>query len=184
MSDLAGFSGLVSIRELGAQGMLTLRGDLNDPQFIAAVTQACGLALPPLRGVVSSGDRSLLWMSPDELALLLPKAQAPDMVAKLTDATAGMHAMVVDVSDARAHFEIEGRVVRETIAKLAPVDMHTDSFATDTLRRTRFGQVAAGFWMPDARRARIFCFRSVRDYMANLLMAAADEHSEVSYFQK
>ena len=184
MSDLETFDGLVTLREITGQGMLTLRGDVSSMVLRTAVTTLSGADFPGQRGANVQGARGLLWMSPDELAILLPRSEAPGAATRLADQLKGEHALVVDVSDARVQFAIEGRVVRETIAKCAPVDMHPDSFRPGELRRTRFGQVAAGFWMPDDRSARIFCFRSVRDYMADLLKAAADAHAEVAYFQK
>lgn len=182
MSDQ--FQGLVAIRRIEGQGMLTLRGDFSSMLLRSAVTTLTGVDFPGQRGANVRAGRGLLWMSPDELAILLPRAEAAGAVAKLSEQLKGEHALVVDVSDARAHFEIEGRVVRETIAKCAPVDMFPESFPHNELRRTRFGQIAAGFWMADERTARIFCFRSVADYMQNLLRAAADDHSEVAYFRK
>lgn len=184
MSDLGNFEGLVSVREITGQGMLVVRGDFSAPAFREAVSALAGTSFPEQRRAEVDGGRGILWLSPDELAVLLPRAEAASACADLAGKLSDQHALVVDVSDARVHFEIEGRVVRETIAKIAPVDMHVESFGPGELRRTRFGQVAAGFWMVDERRARIFCFRSVRDYMANLLMASADEKSEVAYFQK
>lgn len=184
MSDLATFDGLLALREVEGQGMLTLRGDFTSDRLRAAVSQLAAVDFPEQRSANVQDGRGLLWMAPDELAILLPRAEAAEATAKLAGQLAQDHALVVDVSDARVHFEIEGRVVRETIAKLAPVDTHPDSFPVGEVRRTRFGQIAAGFWLEDARRARIFCFRSVRDYMAGMLMAAADEKSEVGYYQK
>ncbi|MEQ5870412.1 sarcosine oxidase subunit gamma [Sagittula sp. NFXS13] len=184
MSDLKNFDGLVSIREIEGQGMLVVRGDFSAAAFREAVAALAGVDFPDQRQAVVRDGRGVLWLSPDELAILLPRSDANSACADLAAKLADQHALVVDVSDARAHFQIEGRVVRETIAKLAPVDMHPDAFAPGELRRTRFGQVAAGFWLQDDRTARVFCFRSVREYMAKLLAVAADEKSEVAYFQK
>lgn len=184
MSDLKNFDGLVSIREIEGQGMLVVRGDFSAPVFREAVCALAGVDFPEQRQAVVRDGRGLLWMSPDELMVMLPRAEASRARADLAAKLADQHALVGDVSDARVHFQIEGRVVRETIAKLAPVDMHPDVFAPGTLRRTRFGHVATAVWLLDERTARVFCFRSVRDYMAKLLAVAADEKSEVAYFQK
>jgi sarcosine oxidase subunit gamma len=58
------------------------------------------------------------------------------------------------------------------MAKLAPVDLHPDSFAVGQMRRSRMGQVAAAFWRTDAG-FQIICFRSVAEYMFNQLSIAA-----------
>ena len=68
------------------------------------------------------------------------------------------------------------------IAKLAPVDMARDAFAPGELRRTRFAQVAAAFWMADESTAQVFCFRSVGQYMFDLLKIAAAPGSKPGYF--
>ena len=71
--------------------------------------------------------------------------------------------------------------MRDVIAKLAPVDMHPGQFNGTMFRRTRFAQVPAAFWMPDAQTVRIVCFRSVARYMFDLLRIAAQPGSEVGH---
>ena len=64
--------------------------------------------LPESRaGERSRRARALLWMSPDELLLLCPHGEAAETAARLREALAPEHALVVDVSDARAL--IDGR---------------------------------------------------------------------------
>ena len=180
MSDI--YEGLVTVERLGPQGMITLRGDLASPAMKNAATGVAGLDMPSQRQARSVGERAVLWMSPDELAVLVPHAEATKAVETMTGALQGSHALVADVSDARAHFVLRGMDVREVIAKLAPVDMSKDAMPVGMVRRTRFGQVAAGFWLRDDREAQVFCFRSVGDYMFALLKEAAAPGSAVGYF--
>jgi sarcosine oxidase subunit gamma len=188
MSDVAlalggaSFQGLVTIKELAGQGMVTLRGDLTDLTIINAVKDVFGVTLPGTRETAFHGNAGALWMSPDEALLLCPyevaQNKANDLVAKL----AGAHALVVNVSDARAVFQLKGRALREVIAKLSPVDMSPEAFQPGMVRRTRMAQVAAAFWMDDVSTARVVCFRSVSAYMFKLLSTAADENSAVRQF--
>lgn len=188
MSDVAlalggaSFEGLVKIEELAGQGMVTLRGDLTDKAIAAGVLDVFGVTLPSTRETVFAANTGALWMSPDEALLLCAyneaQAKADELAAKL----ANVHALVVNVSDARAVFQLKGSMLREVIAKLAPVDMGPDAFNPGMVRRTRMAQVAAAFWMDDASTARVVCFRSVGEYVFNLLSNAADANASVRHY--
>lgn len=176
------FEGLVKITELPPQGMVNVRGDLDDPAFQAAVAEAAGVAFPGMLGASCVGGKGVLWMAPDEVMILAGRDAAAGLARSLAERVADMHALVVDVSDARSHFEVQGRAVRDVLAKLAPLDMAPEAFPMGQLRRTRFAQVAAGVWLRDNSTAQVFCFRSVAQYMADLLSTAADEAASVGYF--
>ncbi|MGH1412221.1 MAG: sarcosine oxidase subunit gamma [Pelagimonas sp.] len=187
MSDLAtslngaSFDGLVRVEELRAQGMITLRGDFADADFVAAVTQVAEVTMPGLRGAELDGKRGLLWMSPDELLMLCTYAEAPILVAKLERALVGHHSLVANVSDARACFTLQGQGLREVLAKLAPVDMSRGQFEIGDVRRTRLAQVAAAFWLRSEDVAQVVCFRSVGAYMFHLLATASAPGSDVGF---
>ncbi|WP_421904506.1 sarcosine oxidase subunit gamma [Mameliella sp.] len=177
----AQYEGLVDIREAGPQGMIALRGDLADERLQEAVTQMIGLPMPGVRGAQVMGESGVLWMSPDELLVLVPYRQAPRARAQLAEALQGQHALVENVSDMRAMFRLRGTQLRDVLAKLAPVDFARDAMPAGELRRTRFAQVAAGVWLVDDTTAQVFCFRSVADYMFKLLCTAADPDAFVGF---
>jgi sarcosine oxidase subunit gamma len=179
----AGFDGLVRISEQGPQGALLLRGDLSSPVLKKAATALTGAELPGLRGASARDERAILWMAPDELLLLLPRAEVAAAVSDLQGRAEGLHALVTDVSDMRAHFLLQGALAREVLAKLSPADLSPESFGPGDLRRTRLGQVAAGLWMRDAETVQVFCFRSVAAYVFALLKNAAAPGSAVGYFR-
>jgi len=187
MSDLrtaangAYFDGLIQVKELGPQGMITVRGDFADASFTGVLTEVVGAEMPGQRETRLNGDRGILWMSPDELLVLCTYAEAQELADKLAEALAGQHALVANVSDARAVFTLTGGDIREVIAKVAPVDMSRDQFTTGMIRRTRLAQVAAAFWLEDDNTARIVCFRSVGEYMFNLLKTSATPGSAVGF---
>ena len=107
--------------------------------------------------------------------------QAARARAQLAEALQGQHALVENVSDMRAMFRLRGTQVRDVLAKLAPVDFARDALPVGELRRTRFAQVAAGVWLSDDTTAQVFCFRSVAEYMFNLLRTAADPDAFVGF---
>lgn len=173
--------GEVTIREAGLQGMIILRGDPGHKKLRAVCKSLTGQACPPQGQVHCEGDKGLCWMSPDELLVLVPYDGVAAAVAEIDKALAGTHYLAEDVSDARALILVEGRFAREVIAKLAPVDVHPDSFKPGDFRRTHLGQVAAAFWMRDEDTFEVICFRSVATYVFDLLAASA-KAGEVGHF--
>lgn len=170
----ARFAGLIEIAEAPLTGMLTLRGTLDDAALGAAVKSVTGAALPGLRGAGFAGLSGAGWMSPDELLLLVPYAEADARCAALHDALSGSHALAVNVSDARALFTLRGAALRDVLAKLTPADLRPAQLAPGTLVRSRLGHVAAAFWFEDEETAHLVCFRSVARYVFDLLSRAAD----------
>ena len=160
------------VRQLGPQGMITLRGDLASDSLRDVCTQITGQGVPGPGQANVEGETGVLWMSPDELLVLVPHAQVGDAIARIDTALAGEHHLAVDVSDARSLFAVEGPAAREVIAKLCPVDMAPAAFAPGTFRRTRMAQIAAAVWMEPDHALRVICFRSVDRYALDLLTAS------------
>jgi sarcosine oxidase subunit gamma len=175
-------AGLVEVRETGLGGMVTLRGDFASFSFQAAVKSVTGAEVPATRKIAMSEQGGVAWMSPDELLLLVDYAQADAVVAKLDEALAGEHFMAANVSDARACFSVSGESAREVMGKLAPVDFSSDKFGAGDFRRSRLAQVAAAFWMDDVGAFHIVCFRSVGQYMFDLLKVASHPQSTVGVY--
>ena len=180
----ARFDGIVTIEELPPRGMITLRGDHADPGLKNAATGLARVDMPAQRKCHGVGSHVLCWLSPDELLLVLPRTEVPQAFGAIEKTLAGSHHLAVDVSDARAMFRISGKdaLVREVIAKLAPVDMAPSQFGPGDMRRTHLAQVAAAFWMTQEGEVELICFRSVAQYVFDLLSNAAAEGSEVAAF--
>jgi sarcosine oxidase subunit gamma len=170
-------TGYVDVSEAPATGMITLRGDLADAGVQKAVKSVMGAGVPATLTVTDADAGQILWMSPDELMIVCAYDQADQMVSDLITALGDTHSMVVNVSDARAVFDLNGSATSEIIAKLAPIDVK--SMPAGTVRRTRFAQIPAAFWMTSNDSARIICFRSVGDYMFNQLRNSAQAGFEV-----
>jgi sarcosine oxidase subunit gamma len=170
-------TGYVDVSEAAATGMITLRGDLADAGVQKAVKSVIRAGVPAALAVTDADAGQILWMSPDELMIVCAYDQADQVVADLIAALGDTHGMVVNVSDARAVFDLQGAATSEIIAKLAPIDMK--SMQAGTVRRTRFAQIPAAFWMTSNDSARIICFRSVAEYMFNQLRNSAQAGFEV-----
>ncbi|WP_237220172.1 sarcosine oxidase subunit gamma [Salipiger sp. CCB-MM3] len=186
MSPLMGAvaEGAITLREMGPCGMVSLRGAFDHPAFAGPVEVLAGCALPGRWQVSGTAERGLLWMSPDELLLLLPHGEAAEaarrLQAELDDA--GAHALVLDVSDMRVRLSLTGGCLRETLARLTPTNMAPAAFPVGALRRTRLSQAAAAIWLVSEEEAQIFAFRSVADYVFRLLAGAAKNGPDFEYF--
>ena len=167
------FSGAVTVQEAGLKGMITLRGDFADAKMAAALKSALGLALPQTRQILTGAKGSVAWMSPDELLVMVAYDQVDTIVAKLEKSLAGLHALVVNVSDARAMFTLTGHGCREVIAKGAPADLSSHGLPVGEIRRSRVGQLAAAFWLSGSETLHVVCFRSVGTHMFLWLSNAA-----------
>ena len=172
-------SGMVELADAGAMGMITLRGDLA--LLAGALDSVLGLDLPGQRQVITGETAQALWMSPDELLVVLPYAEAPMTAARLEAALEGEFATVAVVSDARALIRVSGAQARDVLAKLMPVDF-TD-FPVGAVRRTRAAQVAAAVWRTSEADWSLVCFRSVAGYLWEALATVSQPGGEVGLYR-
>ena len=107
-------------------------------------------------------------------------ADVTSLTQNLQSELKNQHHMLVNVSDARALFEVSGSDIREVIAKLAPVNITT--LKIGEIRRTRFSQIAAAFWLTSETTLFVICLNSVADYMFNLLKTSSMPNSKVGDF--
>lgn len=171
------YRGLVKVAEGGLRGMVTLRADLAAPKVAEAVRAATMAPMPGVLGLSRGEGGQVAWMSPDELLLLVEHERAGAVAADLSQRLAGLHALALDVSDARAVFTLEGAHVREVLAKLTPADVF--ALEPGTVRRSRLAQVPGAFWLESEHEAEVLCFRSVAHYVFELLSTAAQPGSAV-----
>lgn len=176
------YQGFAKVAEAGPRGMITLRGDLASTAVKNAATGVAGVDFPGQGQANCVGDRGICWMSPDEVLVLVPYAEAQAAVGAMLKTLAGTHHLVANVSDARAVFTLTGLDAREALAKLTPADVSPAGFAPGQFRRTRLAQVPAAFWMRDDETFEIICFRSVAAYVFDILRTAAIPGSEVGFF--
>ena len=166
---------LARIARQDGLGMILIRADLT--RAGDAIAEGTGLAIPQTTRITTDGSRSLGWMSPDELLLIRPATERPEALAALEQALMGEHALIADVSDMRAVFDVTGPHAADVIAKLSPTDLA--AIPPDGLRRSRAAQTAVAFWhLPDG--FRIIGFRSTADYLSTVLKNAATPGSTLA----
>ncbi len=180
----AATEGPIAIRTHGMQGMVTIKADLSTPLTTAALAQAMGTDMPPPRAIVTGTLGKIAWMAPDEILVLCAHDDADAVVAVASNALAGQHHLAVNVSDARAMFELTGPrgAIRDAMAKITPADMSIAGVPIGTLRRTRLAQVPGAFWFEDDETLHLICFRSVAGYVFELLQMSAAPDGAVGYY--
>jgi len=185
MSDLMSFSeidgsGAVLVAAQRRVAMVTLKADLSNKTTRAALKKVLGSAVPAPRKIV----KGVAWMAPDELLIMVPDSITPDALCSRLHAEIKAPALAVDVSDARAVFTLKGNNAREVLAKGAPVDLSADAFAFGDFRRTRLGQVAVAFWMEADDEITLVCFASLKQFMFDWLVNAAQKGSLPAYLNR
>ena len=175
----------IDLREITARGMIDLRGLANDRKFVAAVKATLGVDLPKApRTSHSFGDVKVLWLSPDQWLVLCAREKAPALTAELQAALAGLHSLVVDVSDMRCIIRLEGEGAREVMMKSTSLDFTDADFTPGYVRRVRFAEIAALFNIVEDTVIDVYVFRSYANYAWDFLLKAARKGSEVGLFKK
>ncbi|MEX2274438.1 MAG: sarcosine oxidase subunit gamma family protein [Actinomycetota bacterium] len=77
---------------------------------------------------VTQGDRTILWLGPDEWLVLAPGASLDAIVAEMDEALSASHRSVVDVSANRVLLRLHGSGVRDVLATGCPLDLHPRSW--------------------------------------------------------
>jgi sarcosine oxidase subunit gamma len=183
----AGAASVVAIGEVAGRAMLDLRIAEGDAAGRGAAATAEGLALPEAPRTSSvAGGRAALWMSVDQWLVTAPLAEAATLAAALERALDGRHAMVTDVSDARAIIRLSGAGAREIVMKGGPADLTRPDFAVGTARRMSLAGIAAMVHAvagePDA--LELYVARSVADYAWDWIVHAARPAAAVRLFTR
>jgi sarcosine oxidase subunit gamma len=181
----AGFESLVGkgraspgvlLREKKLQGHLTLRGDAHDPAFAAGVHKALGMELPTALTLVTSGERSLQWMGPDEWLLIIPGGEEFATEQQLREDLAGLHISVVNVSGGQSILELTGPKVRQVLMKSTSYDVHPDNFPVGIAVGTVFAKSQLVIRHTGEDTWELLIRRSFADYWWMWLQDAAAEY--------
>lgn len=175
----------IEMSEVTGLGMIDLRGDLADRTFAQAAKKVLGVDLPRTpRTSVTKGDVTALWLSIDQWLITCAGGKTARMMDDLNKALAGIHSLAVNLSDARAIIRLKGNGVREVLMKGAPVDLLAPEMVKGTVRRLRFGEIAAMVHIVDDRPDTfdLYVFRSYADFAWDWLAQTATKPAAVRLF--
>lgn len=173
----------VLLSDAGFSGQIGLRLDAADKPARAAAEKALGISLPvDVNTATTKGDKSVLWLGPDEWLITLPLQATTKTLADLSQALAIFHAAVFDVSDSRTTLILSGDNAREVLKKGCGLDLHPRAFGPGQCAQSTLGlahvliQQTAEDKTTKAPTYRLFVHRSFSDYMWAWLEDAALEY--------
>jgi heterotetrameric sarcosine oxidase gamma subunit len=129
----------------------------------AALESSLGVALPEPGHTAISAGVTWLWSGPNSW---LAMSETPLDLAPATP-----HAALTDQSDGKAVFLVHGALIRETLQKLIPIDLHETLFLPDHTALTLAGHIPVQIW----REGEVFalaCFRSFGPALHHALLEA------------
>ena len=185
-NDLERQPGLsIALSEVSDRGMIDLRGEADNPKFMAAAKAVLKVALPTdPRTSVTKGDVTVLWLSVDQWLITLPHGSTAKTLTALRKKLDGMFAFACDMSDARTIIRLSGEGVREVLMKGTSVDLTAPDVVAGTVRRMLFAEVAAACHVQetDPDTIDLYVFRSYADYAWEWLLATARSGAKVRLY--
>jgi len=168
----------VSLAEPAPCGFIGLRGDPGDAGFRDAAQRILGLGLPTEpNGTAASAGVTAFWLGPDEWLIAAAPERTDGLVDGLTEALAGRHHAVVDLSSARATIAVAGARAREVLAKACPLDLHPRAFRPGDCAQSHYGKAAVLLYqVDDTPRYHLTTARSFAEYLWLRLEDAAQEY--------
>jgi sarcosine oxidase subunit gamma len=141
------------------------------------VGAALGVALPVEPNTVStSGERSALWLGPDEWLVVDGSTTADEIETAVRQAFMPDWGSVVDVSANRAVVELSGPHTRALLAKGCSLDLHPRSFRPGMCAQTLLAKTAVILWQTDdAPTFKVFVRASFAAHLARWLADASVE---------
>jgi sarcosine oxidase, subunit gamma len=129
--------GAIRIEIVPPRAVLNVRGPAT-ASFVAVVEKSVGVA-PPLEPNrwTGNGNRSALWLGPDEWLLVAPDGEASAVERALREASAEEPWLsVADVSHNFTRLRVLGPSGRELIMKGCALDLHPSSFGAGACVQT------------------------------------------------
>ena len=136
------------------------------PAARAAAGQAFGVALPEAAcRANSAGDRSALWLGPDECLFLAPEGSAERVAAEIEIALSGVPHSLVNVSDRQVAIALTGPDARDILCQGCPLDLDPAEFTAGMCTRTVFAKAEVVLWRRSAEEYHLEVGRSFSGYV-------------------
>ena len=172
----------ININQLEPNGLLNIRCDLGSKDIATVIKSVIGLQIPDCRKFLINKDFQISWMSHDELLVKGAYDDIFSLETRLDKKLKNIHSSVVNISDSRTFFDIEGIGVQNVLGKLCPVDLSPSMFKVGDFRRTRMAQVPVALSFLSLNKFQVMCFTSVKDYVHKLLKISISKGSEVNFY--
>lgn len=145
---------------------------------VRMVSNALSLSLPVAAcRSMTHGQRSVLWLGPDEWLLIEPDADVPALVAWIAEGLGETPASLVDVSDRNVAIAVSGPKAAEALNAFNPLDLSLAAFPVGMCTRTIFGKAEIVLWRTGAEVFHIEVWRSFAPYVLGSLEEAGREYA-------
>ena len=157
--------------EVPLLGYISLRGNANQAEFLAAVKSALGVGLP-IKSCTSTTKKSLsvFWISPDEWLISCERSQLQQLQQSLKAALTGIHSQVADNSGGYTTVILQGANATDLLQHCTIYDLH--NLSKDKVVGTTFGKMSLFLSRHDDGYKLVFR-RSFADYIWPLLERSA-----------
>ena len=171
----------VRLEEVAFLTQLNLRLDPGG----AALAAVEGVLQQSLRvtpgSVTRTGERTLLWLGPDEWLLVAPPGEHAALLPALRAALRDSGGVVVDVSAHRTTIDVHGKLAREVLAKGCSLDLHPAVLTPDRCAEVLLARAPAILVPhPDGQGVRLLVRSSFAGYVADWLLDATVEFGPVA----
>lgn len=168
----------VLLHESQFKGHLNLRGNPNDPEFLAGSTRVLGGELPLAPNTVAVyPECRACWLGPDEWLLIAAPSAQGHLKEALDAALSGQHFSVTDVTGGQTIIRLQGQHAADTLAKGCTLDLHPRAFGEGQCAQTLLAKspalIVANCPGVDFE---IVVRRSFADYLWRWLKDAAGEY--------
>ena len=158
------------LRELAPSARFVFQGG---PAARAAAGRAFGIALPADACRASAvGERSALWLGPEEHLLLAPAEAARRIHAELAAALAGLSHSLMDVSHRQVAIAVAGPTARDILASGCPLDLDPEEFPAGMCTRTLFAKAEVVLWRRSVEEYHLEVARSFSAYVLGWMREA------------
>ena len=160
--------------EMNHLGKLNIRGDQS---INTAVKVAIGCNFPSSNNQFqSSGERHVIWLSPDEYLLLCEAGKEKILQDTLTRMIKTDHFAITDVSDSLCALSLSGPAVRDILAKGCSLDLHPSKFVAGTCAQSLLSHAAVTLMALSDNTFILICRASFAPYVHDWIVDASLEY--------
>jgi sarcosine oxidase subunit gamma len=151
--------------------LVDLRGDPQNPEFLASAQAALGCVLPLQPNTSAAGaDCSVLWLGPDAWLVVAERR------GKINERVPIEHGFLTDVSHGRAAWRMGGAHALDLLAKGVSLDLHPRVFLPGHCAQTSLAHVGVLLHLRETNNADLYCARSYAQHLWHWLTEAAGEY--------
>lgn len=170
-----GSAGKITIREAAFHDLINLRCQPDNKMANAMIKKLTSHNLPSANQLAQAGDRSVIWLGPDEWLIMVEAGAANTIMADIETANLG-HVATTEVSNAYGILTVNGKPSRQMLAKHCAIDLDVSVFTTGTVVQTIMGHAGIILIATGKNSFTVIGRSSFMPYLVTLLADASIEY--------